>query len=112
MIEALQSGTRSLTQVMSRTVEQAEEGKKHVLKTGQDLANIAHHSGKVFDMSVLIATSAEEQSSVANEIAGNLMEIRNQSHNVEQSTNRTVSGCDELHATAAQLDSLLLGLKL
>lgn len=112
MIEALQSGTRSLTQVMSRTVEQAEEGKKHVLKTGQDLATIAHHSGKVFEMSVLIATSADEQSSVANEIAGNLMEIRNQSHNVEQSANHTVSGCDELHATAEQLDSLLLGLKL
>ena len=63
-------------------------------------------------MSVLIATSADEQSAVANEIATNLMEIRNQSHNVEQSANDSVSGCDELHATAEQLDQLLVGLKI
>ncbi|MCL1143275.1 methyl-accepting chemotaxis protein [Shewanella gaetbuli] len=111
MIEALQSGTQNLTQVMSRTVEQAAEGKKHVLQTGEDLSNIAHHSHKVLEMSVLIATSADEQSAVANEIATNLMEIRNQSHNVEQSANESVSGCDELHATAEQLDHLLVGLK-
>jgi methyl-accepting chemotaxis protein len=112
MIEALQSGTRNLTQVMSRTVEQASEGKKHVLQTGEDLNNIAHHSHRVLEMSVLIATSADEQSAVANEIATNLMEIRNQSHNVEKSANQSVSGCDELHATAEQLDQLLVGLKL
>lgn len=112
MIEALQSGSRNLTQVMARTVDQADEGKKHVIKTGEDLNSIAHHSAKVFDMSVLIATSAEEQSAVANEIAGNLMEIRNQSHDVEQSANQSVSGCDELHATAEKLDQLLVGLKI
>ncbi|MCW3172383.1 methyl-accepting chemotaxis protein [Shewanella subflava] len=112
MIEALQSGTRNLTQLMSRTVEQASEGKKHVLQTGEDLVNIAHHSHRVLEMSVLIATSADEQSAVANEIATNLMEIRNQSHHVEQSANQSVSGCDELHATAEQLDQLLVGLKL
>ncbi len=111
MIEALQSGSRELTQVMARTVEQAEEGKRHVLQTGEDLASIAHHSNTVFEMSAQIATSAEEQSAVANEIATNLMEIRNQSHDVEQSANQSVSGCDELHATAEQLDQLLVGLK-
>ncbi|WP_297891435.1 methyl-accepting chemotaxis protein [Shewanella sp.] len=112
MIEALQLGARNLTQVMSRTVSQASEGKQHVLQTGTDLEHIAHHSHKVFEMSVLIATSAEEQSAVANEIATNLMEIRNQSHDVEQSANQSVSGCDELQATAGQLDQLMVGLKI
>ena len=112
MIEALQSGARNLKQVMSRTVEKAEEGKKHVLDTGKDLEGIAHHSAKIYEMSVLIATSAEEQSAVANEIATNLMDIRNQSHHVEQSANQSVTGCDELHATAEQLDKLLIGLKI
>lgn len=112
MIEALQSGAQDLTQVMKRTVLKADEGKKHVLDTGDDLKAIADHSGRVYDMSTLIATSADEQSAVANEIATNLMEIRNQSHNVEQSANDSVSGCDELHATAEQLDELLIGLKI
>ncbi|AQS36500.1 methyl-accepting chemotaxis sensory transducer [Shewanella psychrophila] len=112
MIEALQSGAQDLTQVMKRTVDKANEGKKHVLDTGDDLKAIAEHSGRVYEMSVLIATSADEQSAVANEIATNLMEIRNQSHNVEQSANDSVSGCDGLHATAEQLDQLLVGLKI
>ncbi|QQX78495.1 methyl-accepting chemotaxis protein [Shewanella sp. KX20019] len=112
MIEALQAGSRNLKHVMSRTVEKAEEGKKHVIDTGEDLQSIAHHSAKVYEMSTLIATSADEQSAVANEIATNLMEIRNQSHDVEQSANQSVSGCDELHATAEQLDTLLIGLKI
>lgn len=111
MIEALQTGSHALTQVMKRTVEKAQDGKQHVLETGEDLKAIAHHSERVYEMSVLIATSAEEQSAVANEIATNLMEIRNQSHDVEQSANQSVSGCDELHATAEQLDQLLVGLK-
>ncbi len=112
MIEALQKGSQDLTQVMKRTVDKADEGKRHVLDTGEDLKAIAEHSGRVYEMSVLIATSADEQSAVANEIATNLMEIRNQSHNVEQSANESVSGCDELHATAEQLDQLLVGLKI
>ena len=82
------------------------------MQTGKDLDAIAHHSNKVFEMSVLIATSADEQSAVANEIATNLMEIRNQSHDVEQSANQSVSGCDELQATAGQLDELMIGLKI
>ncbi|WOT06590.1 methyl-accepting chemotaxis protein [Shewanella youngdeokensis] len=112
MIEALQAGSRNLKQVMTRTVEKAEISKKHILDTGNDLQGIALHSAKVYEMSTLIATSAEEQSAVANEIATNLMGIRNQSHDVEQSANQSVSGCDELHATAEQLDTLLVGLKI
>lgn len=112
MIESLQQGSRNLTQVMSRTVNQANAGKQNVLQTGQDLKSIARHSSRVLEMSVLIATSAEEQSAVANEIASNLMEIRNQSHDVEQSANQSVSGCDELQATAGQLDKLMVGLKI
>ena len=111
MIESLQSGASALTQVMARTVEKEKKKKNHVMKTGEDLHNISSHSDKVLDMSVLIASSAEEQSAVANEIASNLMEIRNQSHDVETSANNAVSGCDELHATAEQLDQLLVGLK-
>lgn len=111
MIEALQNGSQNLTQVMKRTVDLAQNGKQHVLDTGKDLTAIAQHSEKVYEMSVMIATSAEQQSAVANEIATNLMEIRNQSHDVETSANQSVSGCDELHATAEQLDQLLIGLK-
>jgi len=76
------------------------------------LSNIAEHSIKVLDLSTLIATSAEEQSLVANEISANLLEVRSQSHDVENSANQSVSSCDDLHQTAEQLDKLLIGLKI
>ncbi|RLV58164.1 methyl-accepting chemotaxis protein [Parashewanella curva] len=111
MIESLQQGASALTQVMARTVEQAEQGKQCIIKTGEDLTSIANKSDNVLDMSVLIASSAEEQSATVNEVASNLMEIRNQSHDVESSAQNAVIGCDDLFATAEQLDQLLVGLK-
>jgi len=112
MIEDLQAGTSNLTEVMQRTVALANDGKKQVMMTGKDLSNIAEHSIKVLDLSTLIATSAEEQSLVANEISANLLEVRSQSHDVENSANQSVSSCDDLHQTAEQLDKLLIGLKI
>jgi len=112
MIEDLQAGTNNLTQVMQRTVALANDGKKHVMMTGKDLSNISEHSIKVLELSTLIATSAEEQSLVANEIGANLLEVRAQSHDVENSANHSVLSCDDLHQTAEQLDKLLIGLKI
>ena len=65
----------------------------------------------MFEMSVQIATSAEEQSSVAADIAHNLDEVRQQSLQVEESAASTVAGTSNLKITAQELTSLLHGLK-
>jgi len=112
MIEDLQAGTQNLTQVMERTVALAQDGKKHVMMTGNDLNNIAQHSIKVLELSTLIATSAEQQSLAANDIGASMLEIRSQSHDVELSANQSVLSCDVLYQTAEQLDKLMIGLKI
>ncbi|SHG76974.1 methyl-accepting chemotaxis protein [Ferrimonas marina] len=111
MIEELQTGTGALEQVMQSTVHLAEQGREMVGQTGDDLMRIAQHADKVFGMSTQIATAAEQQSQVANEIAGNLMQIRNQSHELELAAKNSVSATDTVSDTGKTLADQLSGLK-
>lgn len=112
MIEELQSGTGALNQIMDKTVHQAATSRELITGVGHDIERIASYSESVFEMSAQIATSAEQQSSVAAEISQNLEEVRQQSMQVEESTAATVGGTQNLKVTANELDQLLRGLKL
>lgn len=111
MIEELQSGTGALNQIMDKTVHQAATSRELITGVGHDIERIASYSESVFEMSAQIATSAEQQSSVAAEISQNLEEVRQQSMQVEESTAATVGGTQNLKVTANELDQLLRGLK-
>ncbi len=65
MIEELQTGTGSLNDIMEKTVVQAADSRELIAAVGSDIDRIANHSGSIFEMSVHIATSAEQQSAVA-----------------------------------------------
>lgn len=111
MIEELQSGTGALNQIMEKTVHQAASSRELITGVGHDIERIATYTESVFEMSAQIATSSEQQSSVAEEIAQNLEEVRSQSIAVEESTEATVAGTQNLKVTANELDNLLRGLK-
>ena len=111
MIEELQSGTGVLNQIMDKTVHQAATSRELITGVGHDIERIASYSESVFEMSAQIATSAEQQSSVAAEISQNLEEVRQQSMQVEESAAATVGGTQNLKITANELDQLLRGLK-
>ena len=111
MIEELQTGTGSLNDIMEKTVVRAAESRELISEVGQEIERIASYGQSMFEMSVQIATSAEEQSSVAADIAHNLDEVRQQSLQVEESAASTVAGTSNLKITAQELTSLLHGLK-
>ena len=111
MIEELQSGTGDLNQIMEKTVHQAATSRDLISAVGQDIERIASYSESVFEMSAQIATSAEQQSSVAADISQNLEGVRQQSIQVEESTAATVGGTQNLKVTASELDQLLRGMK-
>ncbi|WP_345009726.1 methyl-accepting chemotaxis protein [Pseudaeromonas paramecii] len=112
MIEELQSGTSDLNNIMEKTVVKAAESRELISTVGHDIERIASYSESVFEMSAQIATSSEQQSSVAADIAQNLEEVRSQSMQVEESTASTVAGTQNLMVTARELTQLLHGLKL
>ena len=111
MIEELQSGTGDLNQIMEKTVHQAATSRDLISGVGQDIERIASYSESVFEMSAQIPTSAEQQSSVAAEIAQNIEGVRQQAMQVEESTSATVAGTQNLKVTANELDQLLRGMK-
>ncbi|BDY05473.1 methyl-accepting chemotaxis protein [Ferrimonas sp. YFM] len=111
MIEELQTGTQALEQVMTNTVERAEEGRELVSQAGDDLGKITQHSERINSMSAQIATAAEQQTAVANEIAASLTQVRNQSHEVEVAANESRQGCDSLTQTADDLKGKLANLR-
>ncbi|MGL4753104.1 MAG: methyl-accepting chemotaxis protein [Aeromonadaceae bacterium] len=111
MIEELQGGTESLNLIMEKTVQRAASSRELITGVGHDIERIASYTESVFEMSAQIATSSEQQSSVAAEIAQNLEEVRGQAIQVEESTEATVAGTQNLKVTATELDHLLRGLK-
>lgn len=68
MIEKLQSGIRDAVTVMSSGKSQVIESVDKATETGQALANIEQAVSAIKDMNTQIASAAEEQSAVAEEI--------------------------------------------
>jgi aerotaxis receptor len=68
MIEQLQLGSKKAVDTMHNVNGRAKTGAEKVEKTGQVLGEIAAAMGKITDMNTQIATAAEEQSAVIEEI--------------------------------------------
>lgn len=79
---------------------------------GLDIEKLSNHSDAVLAMSTQIATSSEEQSSVAAEITHNLDQVRHEAAQVEESASASVAGTQGLKATASELTQALKGIKL
>ncbi|GGI73864.1 methyl-accepting chemotaxis protein [Shewanella gelidii] len=112
MIEELQSGTSNLESLMHSTTNRAEQGQQLISLTGEGLQQIASHSEKIFNMNDHIATAAGQQSGVMNDISGNLLRIRNQSHDAEQAANDSVSASQNVGTIAGDLAAQLSRLKI
>lgn len=81
MIEKLQAGTNNAVAVLVSGRAQAHSCVEQAAKTGKAIHQIEASITAINDMNVLIASSAEEQSAVAEEINQNIIAI-NQSMNV------------------------------
>ncbi|HDN9020111.1 TPA: methyl-accepting chemotaxis protein [Aeromonas salmonicida] len=111
MIEELQSGTGALNDIMEKTVDRAASSQALISEVGLDIDKLSHHSDAVLEMSTQIATSSEEQSSVAEEITRNLDQVRHEAGQVEESASASVAGTAGLKGTATELAQALKGIK-
>jgi methyl-accepting chemotaxis protein len=81
MIEQLQAGSKKAVNTMHDINTRAKTGAEKVEKTGQVLTEIAQAMGKITDMNTQIATAAEEQSAVIEEINRSVYKINDISNN-------------------------------
>ncbi|VAW65138.1 Methyl-accepting chemotaxis sensor/transducer protein [hydrothermal vent metagenome] len=99
MIESLQTGSTRAVEVMNKGKEQAVVSVGHAQKAGESLHGITQAVSSISDMNTQIATAAEEQTAVAEEINQNIV-------NISQLGEQTVSGAQQTSTASEELARL------
>ncbi len=107
MIERLQGGAANAVKVMEASRAQAQAGVKQVALAGESLDSISEAVATINDMNTQIASAAEQQSAVAEEINRNITTISQVAEQTNQGAQQTASAAEELARLAEQLQSLV-----
>jgi methyl-accepting chemotaxis protein len=75
MIQQLQQGTRDVVRVMEDSQNRTDESVQHAAKAAEALETITQAVSVTNDMNTQIASAAEEQSAVADDINRNVINI-------------------------------------
>ena len=112
MIEKLQSGSRNAVSVMEQGRTLAQSGVEKAKEAAESLESITRSVTTINEMNTMIASAAEEQTSVAEDMNKNIVSISQLSNDTAGSTNQTMEASNELAKLSAQLDSLINQFKL
>ena len=107
MISNLQSETNSISDINNNTVKQAQTSSHLIKEIGTDVNAIGESSQTVIEMTFQIATSSEQQSSVANDIASELTGIREQSNSIRNLAQQSSLGTKNLSNAAENFGRIL-----
>ena len=112
MIERLQLGVKNAVAAMAGAQVRATSGSVCVEKASQSLHVIAAEVATINDMNTQIATAAEEQSAVAEEINRNITTISSIADNTSTGATQTAQSSEELVRLSAELRRLVNQFKL
>jgi len=107
MIEKLQAGAQSAVKVMNDGRTKAESSVDQAAKAGSSLESITNAVSLIKDMNMQIATAAEQQSSVAEEINKNIVNISDIVDKSVDSAGQTASASNELAQLSSELQQLV-----
>ena len=106
IIETVQSGAVDAAQAIESGQSRSEESVEHVTQAGVMLERITHAVEAIRDMNRQIATAAEEQTSVAEDISRNLIEITSIASTNLDNVQRTEVASYNLHGLSGQLNEV------
>ena len=112
MIEQLQGGTRDAVSVMTESRSRAQLTAEQALKAGEALDSIVSVIANIRDLNTQIATAAEEQSAVAEDIENNVNAISLSAGHSTDSANETSQASETLTALANQLQNMAAQFKI
>ena len=107
MIAQLQSGTRHAVEVMEKGHHAAQASVEQAAEAGTSLEKITTAVATISDMNTQIASAAEEQSAVAEEINRNVVNINNMAEDVTHGADQTSTASQSLAELASQLQGLV-----
>ncbi len=107
MIERLQTASKEAVKAMDETNSQARKGTDFAVRTGEVLESITTAINQISDMNTQIASAAEEQSLVAEEINRNVVGITEISEHTAKGARETASASEDLNNLAGQLQRVV-----
>ncbi|RLJ17808.1 methyl-accepting chemotaxis protein [bacterium endosymbiont of Escarpia laminata] len=108
IIDRLQTGSRNAVQVMTQSREQAKSVVDQAMLAGSSLTAIAESVSQIDQMSAQIATAAEEQSIVAEDMNRNVVRISDMATQNATGAEQTSQAGKELAHMAAELQGLVV----
>lgn len=96
MIEQLQKAADNASRVMGRSVERAREGVTKADQAREALTNITHLISNMNEMNIQIASAAEEQSAVAEEMNLNLTRINEAADQTAEASDLTAQSSQDI----------------
>lgn len=112
MIEKLQNEARAAVSAMRQGEERAESGVEKAAMAGEALAEITRAVASINDMNTHIASAAEEQSAVSDEINRNISTISSVAEQNTESAEQTSRASEELAHLATELQTLVSQFKI
>jgi len=107
VIKTLQAATREAVEVMEGSRDKAKTGVEQASQAGQSLTSISRAVDNITEMSTQIASAAEEQSAVAEEINRNVVSIADVAAQTADGTNQLAQASHELANLSSQLQHLV-----
>ncbi|WP_458377099.1 methyl-accepting chemotaxis protein [Pseudomonas fluorescens] len=106
IIQTVQTGAVDAAQAIESGQSRSEESVQQVTEAGAMLERITHAVESIRDMNRQIATAAEEQTSVAEDISRNLTEITSIASTNLDNVQRTEAASHNLHGLSGQLNEV------
>ena len=107
MIESLQTGAHEAVQLMGESREFSQNGVEQTLKAGDALKGIVNAVATINDMNIQIASAAEEQGAVAEEINRNVVTISEIADQTTEGAEQTDQASGDLARLAVDLQTLV-----
>ena len=107
MIQRLQAGAQEAVEAMKQSRSQADTTRDTAAKAGQVLTSITKAVTSINDMNALIASAAEEQNAVAEEINRNIVNISTAAENTAESSATTARASEDMRNVAEELKHVI-----
>jgi methyl-accepting chemotaxis protein len=107
MIERLQHGARDAVNVMKTSQSRTTDTVDHANEAGKALNSISSYVGDINNMNLQIASAADEQSSVAEEINQNVVRIADIAQETSGSMQQIAASSEDLARLSTRLDQLV-----
>ncbi|QGX41069.1 HAMP domain-containing methyl-accepting chemotaxis protein [Permianibacter aggregans] len=106
-IERLQQGAREAVQVMARSRQEAEASVSQTAQAGESLGRITQSMSVINDMSTQIASAAEEQTAVTQEMHRNMTQIASAAERTSDGAEQNLKASQELARLADELQKMV-----